>query len=351
MAAQTLPYQEVQSAYGQALEAEHQQKLDAVAAFEWQAKESAAQAALQVRRLRQEGDSEVARITREAEEEVKRLEEERIQRLEAHSAEIQRLEEQLRHEREAADDRIKCIDQELLDLHESTDSEIQRKAAERAESLQAVRANSEARTAAADERCRQALEAQRVAKLQAQEAMAGAGKDRSLKVFEAERGCQVWVAAFNQALADTQVSLAERVEQLLAEANASRRHLEDLRERVDANWQLELAEIRQAASQERHEAAKQLENARDKSAELESSALTATQRGMKESMDVRRAHLDSLRVIASELDDVRKSLGLQARDQPLLVQGLQDMALRLRQGQRCRQPPKLSEWESQSEIS
>lgn len=351
MAAQTLPYQEVQAAYGQALEAEHQQKLEAIAAFEWQAKESAAQAALQVRRLREEGDNEVARITREAEEEVKRLEEERVQQLEAHNNEIQRLEEELRREREGADDRVKHIDHELIVLHGSTDSEIQRKAAERAESLQTVRANSEARTAAADERCRQALEAQRAAKLQAQEAMAGAGKDRSLKVFEAERGCQVWVAAFNQALAETQVSLAERIEQLVSEADASRRHLEDCRERVDANWQLELEEIRQAAKQERHEAAKQLENARDRSAELESAAFAATQKGVKECTEVRRHHVDKLRKITSELDDVRKSLGLQARDQPLLVQGLQEMALRLRQGQRCRQPPRLSKWDSQSEVS
>jgi len=335
--------QEVQ-AYTKALEVEHQRNLQAAKGVEWQVR-AVAEANLQARQLREEGDREVARITRELEEYLKWCEEERVRRLEAHMAEIQALEDGLRRDREAADDRVKAIDQELLHLHASTDAEIQRKAAERAEALQALRRNSEARTAAADERCRQALEAQRAAKSQAQEAMAVAGKDRSLKVFEAERGCSVWVEAFNQARADTQVALADRIEQLIGEANASRNHLEDLRGRLDAHWQLELEEIRQAARQERNEAAKQLENARDQSAELGGFAATATQQGIKECTDIRKGHMDTLREIASELDDVRKGLGMQARDQPQLVQGLQEMAKRLRLGQRCRPPPRLSSWE------
>ena len=55
---------------------------------------------------------------------------------------------------------------------------------------------------------------------------------------------------------------------------------------------------------------------------------------------VRNEHIAELRRIASELEKLRKDIGLQARD-PLLVQSLKELATKVRQGQMKQQPPKI----------
>jgi len=57
---------------------------------------------------------------------------------------------------------------------------------------------------------------------------------------------------------------------------------------------------------------------------------------------MKRQHIVSLRRIADDLDQMRRNIALQARD-PMLVQSLTELAVKIRLGQMKQQPPKLLE--------
>eukprot|EP00931_Biecheleriopsis_adriatica_P037689 TRINITY_DN21620_c0_g1_i1.p1 TRINITY_DN21620_c0_g1~~TRINITY_DN21620_c0_g1_i1.p1 ORF type:complete len:364 (+),score=89.57 TRINITY_DN21620_c0_g1_i1:61-1152(+) len=350
---------QVQAEYDQLIREENREKLEAVAALEAEAKEHAAFAAREVARLRGEADDTIAEILRAGEEEARQLEAQRLHQLEEHNATMLQLEEQLLRrqnyycgshsaqpgEREATDERLREIDLEVQALHAETEAHIRTSYEERAETTRAVREHAEAMSAQADERYRLALENDRNAKADARKVITRAEQDRSLSVREAEHACQIWLGAFNGALEETQQSLAARLDELLREARKSREHLEDCRNRVDAHWQLELADIRQDARKERLEAAKSLESARIQSRGTRRAGQEILDAGVQECLAMRQRHLNDLRDVAKELDEVRRGLGISARDDPQLVQSLKDLATTFRTGKVVKTPPKASPWE------
>ena len=64
--------------------------------------------------------------------------------------------------------------------------------------------------------------------------------------------------------------------------------------------------------------------------------------GIEECQEMKRQHIVSLRRIADDLDQMRRNIALQARD-PMLVQSLTELAVKIRLGQMKQQPPKLLE--------
>eukprot|EP00933_Yihiella_yeosuensis_P070524 TRINITY_DN7863_c6_g1_i1.p1 TRINITY_DN7863_c6_g1~~TRINITY_DN7863_c6_g1_i1.p1 ORF type:complete len:362 (-),score=99.63 TRINITY_DN7863_c6_g1_i1:8-1093(-) len=333
----------VKKQYGEALAAEMNWRKEAVSSLEAEALDAAEAANEAVGRLHAEADDSFAATKRATELQVQWLEKERLQNREAHIKAMKDIEDEILGSRLDADRRIQEIEEEVEAVYNDTDALVAKMSSDRATRIREARDRANKANDKADERKRQALEAERKAKKDAKEATDEAERIRSIKVAEVERSTQVWIAAFEQALEETQIKLAEHLEKLLKEARDERNHLEDNRSRADAHWQHELRQLRTEASSTRLSAAGNLEEARASLRGSEQIVKAKFMKTLNECQAIEGRQVAALRAIADELDETRRGLGLKARDMPELVQSLKEFATRCRLGKPQIAAPKLTQ--------
>ncbi|CAK9111851.1 unnamed protein product [Durusdinium trenchii] len=302
----------------------------------------AAEAAERVKVIQAEAEELLSEINRETEIKRQQIEDEQLELQSGHAAKIQELQLEIRAVRDDADERIHKIEQEMLVHQSSIEDEVLQKSAERSEALKAIREEAHEMSSLADEEYQKSLDQEVEAHERARKEMMDLEDERSRKVEEIEQSCQLWITAFNQRLEQTQADLASRVEHLVGEARAARLRLHQDRQLRDQQWEEELFRLRQEALKERFEAASSLDSARLKRKELEDIAREKSLEGTEECQKVRQKHIAVLRKIADELDNIRRNIGLQARD-PMLVQSLKELAVKIRQGQMKQPPPRIQE--------
>ncbi|CAK9113029.1 unnamed protein product [Durusdinium trenchii] len=264
----------------------------------------AAEAAERVKVIQAEAEELLSEINRETEIKRQQIEDEQLELQSGHAAKIQELQLEIRAVRDDADERIHKIEQEMLVHQSSIEDEVLQKSAERSEALKAIREEAHEMSSLADEEYQKSLDQEVEAHERARKEMMDLEDERSRKVEEIEQSCQLWITAFNQRLEQTQADLASRVEHLVGEARAA-----------------------QEALKERFEAASSLDSARLKRKELEDIA-----REKRNLADVRCMVLSFQSLQAYR----------QARD-PMLVQSLKELAVKIRQGQMKQPPPRIQE--------
>eukprot|EP00435_Cladocopium_sp_Y103_P073335 s658_g43.t1 len=309
--------------------------------FFWQQR-YASEAAEKVKEIQCEVEDLLLHIRRATDIESKHLEAHREELQQQHAERIKELQAEVRRVRESTDESVERIEAEMQREQAQIEDEVLQKSVERSEALKAIKEEVEDLSALADQEYQKSLEKDKFRHEEARNAMLDMDNQRWRKVEEMDQSCQM--------LEETQADLAYRVEHLVGEARAARLALHEARERLDARiygddvdrqWEDELTQLRQEALKERFDAASMLDQARLKRRELESMSREKSLAGIEECKLLKREHLLTLRRIADELDQMRRNIGLQARD-PMLVQSLRELSSKIRHGQMKQQPPKIA---------
>ncbi|CAL1130652.1 unnamed protein product [Cladocopium goreaui] len=300
------------------------------------------EAAEKVKEIQCEVEDLLLHIRRAADIESQHLEAQRVELQKQHAERIKDLQDEVRRVRESTDESVEKIEAEMQREQSQIEEEVLQKSVERSEALKAIKEEVEDLSAVADQEYRKSLDKDKLRHEEARKAILDMDNQRWRTVEEMDQSCQMWITAFNQRLEETQADLAYRVEHLVGEARAARLGLHKARERLDRQWEDELTQLRQEALKERFDAASTLDQARLKRRELESMSREKSLAGIEECKLLKREHLLTLRRVADELDQMRRNIGLQARD-PMLVQSLRELSSKIRHGQMKQQPPKMME--------
>jgi len=307
-----------------------------------EAESYATSAAEKVKEIQSEAEDLLIQIQRATEIESRHIEDQRLELLRKHAEKMEELQGEIQHCRDLADEKVHKIESEMRHEHAAFEEEVLAKSVERKEALKLIKQEVDEASALADEEYRTSLEKEKQLHAEAKRMILEMDQRRCEKVQEIEENCQLWITSFNQRLEETQADLAYRLEHLVGEAQAVRYRLHQTRESMDRRWEEELEGLRHEALQDRFEAASSLDQARLKRRELEGISKEKSLAGIEECQEMKRQHIVSLRRIADDLDQMRRNIALQARD-PMLVQSLTELAVKIRLGQMKQQPPKLLE--------
>eukprot|EP00438_Fugacium_kawagutii_P009446 Skav202057 [mRNA] locus=scaffold1138:524948:527531:- [translate_table: standard] len=320
-----------------------------------EAEDFAAQAAERAKEIQRETEDLLLQIRRATDIESKHIEQQRLELQSKHAEKIKEMQAEVRRIEDLTDDSVHQIEAEMQREQAQIEEDVLQMSAARREALKTIKQEADDFSAAADQEYQESLEKEKQLHATARKALADMDQERWRKVEQMEQTCQMWIAAFNQRparLEETQADLAFRVDHLVGEARAARLRLHEARQLQDRQWEEELERLRQEALKERIDAASSLDQARLKRRELqgisrEKSCLAllfpapsySGLAGIEECKLMKHQHLQTLRRIADELDQMWRNIGLQARDS-ILVQSLKELAFKTRQGQMKQQPPK-----------
>mmetsp|Transcript_76866 Transcript_76866/g.172474 ORF Transcript_76866/g.172474 Transcript_76866/m.172474 type:complete len:345 (-) Transcript_76866:129-1163(-) len=332
-------YKEVQARFGQGLEEARQDRDKRLVELDAEAHAAASAAVQASSEARARGAQAAQDVQREAEERVAEVERERLRRAAAHRAALAKVQERVESMRLETDSRIRDIEVEAEVIHSDADADLLRIGQERDAATRAARERCTEAACAADERFRrcEAYEREAVAR---SKALAQEEQARSKeRLADTERNYEAWRVHCNETVALRQADVTARVEELLREARARSERLLENRDRADQHLHLGLQAQRQETTQSVLEAKRTLESTR---AITEHTRAQAQQTIIEAADDCHQGaseHRMCICAVAGKLDYAAKSVSLQGRrERPEYVQGLEELAQRLRAGNFSKQP-------------
>lgn len=243
------PDEQLRRQYGDAIEAERTTRLGKVARLREEAAAAACEAKTASAVLRAEAERQADDIRRRAEEKVREVEHERLRRMQEHHIAISSIENSIEEERQRADAEILAFAEEEQEVHRVSDERVRQIMQSREGMVAAARRRTSEAEELAASLCREAAENEAAHAARGREATMRAAQVGSTSSQEVKQQLDALQDEVNQSALEMQRDLAQRLEQLMAEAAEVRRGLDMQREAAEREFEADVQAQREELQQ------------------------------------------------------------------------------------------------------
>jgi len=333
-------YRDAQVHYSNLLQEARSSKDAHIVSLMTDAQECVSLCAADVAKVRSDCENKLRSLETETQGHVDAIEQERLQNIRNHQQNLLDIERKRAEERDMVESRLQEIERETQALCDAGDARVCELNAKREAAMKSVWQRCTELESLADEKCHRAQQREQEAVTESRVAVRTLEARRARHVMEVHKNCEKAHTYSEQVIVETQKRVAERLQELVDEAKTARNLLTMNRERANLHMEAQLQMQADTTASEQAKLHNALVEARMQFFEAGLSAQETAQRGAAEVESRERERVMGLGTVADELQARSAATHwLDALQQPRYVQGLEELAEKLRSGKFWRPIP------------